>query len=642
MKIRLVSLFFIFNIQIGSAQYSVDSLLQVAAQAKVDTVKIDAYNDICWELKKQYPDSALAYGRQAQQMSAKMNYAAGEAKAWNNMAIVYWYGGNYHKAIELLTNANDIYESIDHQRGISVTNVNIGILQMNLSRYKEAVISLNKALAIQEALQDTSLMGPTYNNLGNVYIEIKEFEKAKELYKKALAIKRAQKDETVYLAETNLGVAYKMMGEQDSALYYFSISHEKSMGKDPNSEADNLVNMATVWRDRNEWGKAEAVLKNALEINEKHRNPHKRIYILNTLASVHVKSKKNLNQVPRILTEAEALADSLQNYSRLENCYDYWMQYYELIKNLPKYAWATQKREMAQDSLFSREMRKSLQEVEVKYETERKERQLLTQSLELKTQEAALLTKQNQLTWLGFVVLFLVSGGGLGFYAYRQRQERKMHQAVVEEQNKGIKAVFDGIEEERKRIAKDLHDGVGQQLSGLKLAFQNYLSENENTDKQKADKIIQIVTESATEVRSISHQMMPRTLMELGLIPAMADSLEKYLGNSNIKFDFEHHGLEGRLPERIEVSVYRIFQELVNNIIKHANADHVSIQLIKGAGKLILTVEDNGKGFSGNTSDGLGLWGIKNRLDAISGKISFEVNMESGTSAVIIIPLKNE
>ena len=155
-------------------------------------------------------------------------------------------------------------------------------------------------------------------------------------------------------------------------------------------------------------------------------------------------------------------------------------------------------------------------------------------------------------------------------------------------------------------------------------------------------KIASSFSKSADEVRSISHQMMPRALMEKGLIPAIDDLLKNAFQHSNTSFTLEESGVNERFNERIEVSVYRIIQELVNNIIKHAEASHVNVQLICKSDQLLVFVEDNGKGFdASDQKEGHGLINIKSRTEMINGSVNFEPSSNKGTFVSLSIPLSN-
>ncbi len=176
-----------------------------------------------------------------------------------------------------------------------------------------------------------------------------------------------------------------------------------------------------------------------------------------------------------------------------------------------------------------------------------------------------------------------------------------------------------------------------------KMAFQQIAQSVTKTNPDKnaeMELLSRIITESAEEFRSISHQMMSRALSELGLIPAIEDMLEKSLSPNNFEYEFEHFGVEDRLPENIEISLFRILQELINNIVKHSKASHVSIQLPKNNHKIIMIVEDNGEGFKSYLKlTGHGLLNIKSRLNTVHGNVNYEPSSGSGTTATIRIPL---
>lgn len=241
--------------------------------------------------------------------------------------------------------------------------------------------------------------------------------------------------------------------------------------------------------------------------------------------------------------------------------------------------------------------------------------------------------------FIGLVILLILGFiSSVGFF--KSRRQNKLNQIRIEEQKKGLSAIIQAQEDERKRIAKDLHDGIVQQLGGLKLGLQKIFTNNED---EETAKIVEILDDSTNELRILSHRMMPRSLGELGLIPALTDMLENSLGHTTINYQFEHFGIKGRLKEAVEIAIYRIAQELVNNVIKHSQADKVNIQLLKNANNIIFIVEDNGRGMeSENGKQGIGLMNITSRLDTIRGKVNFEPSPESGTLATIVIPVDQD
>jgi len=234
-----------------------------------------------------------------------------------------------------------------------------------------------------------------------------------------------------------------------------------------------------------------------------------------------------------------------------------------------------------------------------------------------------------------FLALFIIQRN-------KQKAKTELQTKLDKERQKGIKAVFESQEKERTRISKDLHDGIGQQLSGLKMAWDKISTKLNKSKVAEFEELIlltQILDETAIEIRDLSHQMMPKTLKEFSLAPAIEDMLGKSFKFSAIKYEFEHFGIKNdRFNEDIEVGLYRIFQELVNNIMKHANATQVTFQVFKNGNKLQLLVSDNGKGFTPQTSEsGYGLANIKTRLATINGTCSVE--SKNGTTTRIVVEL---
>lgn len=223
---------------------------------------------------------------------------------------------------------------------------------------------------------------------------------------------------------------------------------------------------------------------------------------------------------------------------------------------------------------------------------------------------------------------------------YLMMKENDVYQrALIQEQEKGMEAMIAVQEAERSRIAKDLHDGVVQQIGAIKLTLSRLVGD---LSGDKADELLKtkVMAEvAADEARNLAHQMMPKALMEVGLVPAMRDVVETYELANKSALDFQQHGLLERYPNEIEVALYRIFQELMNNISKHAQASAIDIQLFQNGGKLILVVEDDGVGLPENKKDGMGMTNIKSRLSAINGSFEIESGNPDGTVATIVIPV---
>jgi signal transduction histidine kinase len=206
-------------------------------------------------------------------------------------------------------------------------------------------------------------------------------------------------------------------------------------------------------------------------------------------------------------------------------------------------------------------------------------------------------------------------------------------------------AILEAEEKERRRIAQDLHDGVGQLLSAAKLNLSNLDSKiTTQTEEQKLaiQNALSLVDDSVKEVRAVSHNMMPNTLIKLGLASAVREFITKLGKAPTLKVDLEIVGLDTRLDNQVETVLYRVIQEIVNNIIKHAKASQISMQLIRHETELNIMIEDNGVGFDTNQLDdfeAIGLKGIKTRIEFLNGSVHFDSYIGRGTTVIIDIPL---
>ncbi len=214
----------------------------------------------------------------------------------------------------------------------------------------------------------------------------------------------------------------------------------------------------------------------------------------------------------------------------------------------------------------------------------------------------------------------------------------------MHQQELATKAVLEEEENERQRIAKDLHDGVGQMMSAVKMNLSAHESElTFNNDEQKAsfEKLIQLVDDSCKEVRTVSHIMMPNALLKNNLAAAIQDFTDK-LDKKSLKVHLYTEGLEERLDSNVETVLYRVLQEAVNNVIKHAAATTLDISIIKDKSSISATIEDNGKGFDSSDKEkfeGIGLRNIITRIGYLKGTVDFDSAPGRGTVVALHVPL---
>lgn len=586
---NLILLFLLFHTQIFGQ--NIDSLYNNIQLAKNTTEKCEQYYKAAWTIKDQNPDKAEKIAKEFLVFAKNKNLVSQQASALNILGVITRGKGNYKEALDYQLSSLKIYDSLNLKKDIAILYNNIGVTHMYNGVNTEAIKNYTKALDIATEIKDDNTKNLALNNLGIIYCYEENFEEGIKYFKQSLLIEQKQNNKKG-LSEcyNNIGGAYYYMQKMDSSIHYFekSLSIEKELNNVVGMSG-SLSNIGELLTSVGRYKEAEEKLLEALALTQQHQ----------------------------IAAEYQ---NTLLNLSGL----------YEQSGNLEKALLYNRKFTVAKDSIHSLEQSKQIAEMQTKYETEKKDKEILHQT--------EIIRKEKTINYvmLGLISLLIIAS--ILFYIwYRAKQQQKLQAALLKEKELGLEAIINAEEEERQRIAKDLHDGIIQQLTSLKFGLKNIF---EKQPSKESEKLFSQLEESTTELRSISHQMMPKALSELGVVSAIEDMLHKSLQPIDITFSFDTFGITERLKENLEITLYRVTQELINNIIKHSGASQVSVQLFKSGKNVVLIVEDNGKGFDTNAKkDGIGLLNINSRLDTVNGKVNFEPSPNSGTLATIKIPL---
>ncbi len=244
---------------------------------------------------------------------------------------------------------------------------------------------------------------------------------------------------------------------------------------------------------------------------------------------------------------------------------------------------------------------------------------------------------KKQLTFLIIIMIFLCIAFVLSLFYFKLKRKEILKQKLFE-------AVIQTEEKERKRIASDLHDGLGPLLSAAKLYFQAYIDANDIDNKTVIEsKLISIIDSAIDDTSRISHNISPQILEKYGLKIALENFISEIDFNKSIQFDLFFEKID-RFDLKAEITIYRTILELIHNTIKHAKASHISIKVFLSRDTLNVQYEDNGIGFSIeeklNEKQGMGLKNIKNRIQSLEGNVLFNSRQNQGMKTVISIPHK--
>lgn len=545
--------------------------------------------------------------------------------------------GYLNRAVELAEARKD---SLQLSRAYSF----FGVLHKNKGAFATALEYHFKSETINQKMNLRRGLASNYNDIGIIYKTMGEFENALEYYRKSNAIcTEMGLTRGIIMTLNNMGTIYEALGKYDEAIVYYNRAYDKAVTEEVyGGQANTLNNLGEIYANQGDTPKALDAFKRALEIDKITGDNFGHIYSLANIASCFI-GLKQFDSAKYYYDNAMELAESLGSTQQIISLYGGLTRYYTEQGDYKSAFEQLQLFKTFQDSVYNETRSLQLAEAEKRFEADKKDREIvllkqeqLIKNLEIEQHRAERTALLIGIVLAAFILMYL-------YNRHRQKQKAILNRQLLLQKERHMKAIVDTQEQERKRIAKDLHDGVGQSLSGIKLKMDSFVRYEDTLPKTESDKLKELVShidEACAEVRSISHQMMPKVLQDDGLVPAISDMLDKSFRNSPIKCEFEHHGLTGRLSENIEVGIYRICQELINNIIKHAGASKVNVQLFKNASMLILLVEDNGKGFAYNKkkNEGIGLMNINSRVETINGEFNLQPSPSSGTLATIKIP----
>lgn len=294
----------------------------------------------------------------------------------------------------------------------------------------------------------------------------------------------------------------------------------------------------------------------------------------------------------------------------------------------------------AKDSVYQHANTEALANMQTKYETEKKEQQISLLNSENKLKEATI--ERNYFLIGGLVSFILLSALGIYLWRYRDQQKQK---AVLQEQKERLReaqlgAVIDSQEKERKRFASDLHDGMGQLISALQL---NINAIRNNRSPETRDNLFEnsesILSDIHTEIRNIAFNLMPPVLIKEGLLSGLGELARRINKSDALKVSIVQHDIPQRFNEVCEISLYRVMQELLSNILKYSKATQITVSFTGFDDEIVVTVEDDGDGYDLNkfqNSEGNGWRNINSRLNLIKAAIEFDVVPGRKNNTIII------
>lgn len=635
----------------------IDSLVKECNKATIhDTVKIKYFGDIAWEYMGNDMNKSLEFANKELSLATKIKRESDIAQAESDIGSIYNRKSIFDTALIHYYKALNIREKLKQDVKVAGIYTNIATVLMRQSKFEDALAINFKSLKIFEKVGDEVKQAITIGNIGNLYYELQQNKPAEQFYRKSLALARKTKH---LISQGNAlvnigGIKFETAvindsiinsRELDSALFYFleaeTILLKLNATYNLSAAYNNIGRIYSIKKDyQNALSFFEKGLQARIVLEDKFGIG---LSYLNLAETEKLLGNNSKNII--YLNKATELFLNLKNYPNLKKAYGKLAEAYELKKDYVSSLKFHQLYSSYKDSIYNEENAKQMAEMQTKYEVEKKDLELEKNKAEIKIKEEQAFIK-NIIIISIIILMLLVAITGFLFYRKKQvEQQAKLDAEIANQKEIRTKAILEAEEKERRRIAQDLHDGVGQLLSAAKLNLSHLDSKiTSQTDEQKLamQNALSLVDDSVKEVRAVSHNMMPNTLIKQGLASALKEFITK-LGNApTLKVDLEIVGLDTRLDNQVETILYRVIQEVVNNIIKHAKASQISMQLVRHETEISVMIEDNGVGFNTNHLDsfeGLGLKGIQTRIEFLNGSVHFDSSVGRGTTVIIDVPL---
>ena len=543
-------------------------------------------------------------------------------KDQGKLADIYYLIAKYEEenyirnenTLEFYIRAKQYYERIQDTTKIRNVEFHIGQQYAQAGLYKEALQLFQKVRSFYRLKNDSLGLSRVYAHMANLSNLRADNEKAVRLINIALNYSLKIKDTLSYIKYNNIKANYyEQLNELDSALI---IAYESfkigEIVKNQNLKSKSLYHISKLNYKKNDLQKA---IKYGLAAEE----------------ILHVvdfdEHRKNV-------------------YYNLANCYADLDSFEKAHTYLNRYS-------LLNDSISDKSMIESLNNLTVKHQSDENKKKNEILELEKKYAE-----KENVQQRYTLYVLLIILGLVLILFYYMIRfyTQKIKNEKIITDQNeeisnqkinkleselkiKSMESMIDGQEKERERIAQDLHDSLGGMLSSIKLQFENTKVKLDQNHPE-LNKTSRLLDNAVEEVRNISRNLQPSALARLGLIAALKDLINRYDDDAYPEIFLQYYNMPEDLDNLKSLAIYRVIQELLNNSLKHANANEILIELSKDGEELLVQYEDDGVGFDVEKGyRGLGLENIKSRINYLKASISFDSEKNKGTSVLIHVPL---
>jgi len=626
----------------------VDSLQQVLQTKNADSTKANASFLLVdyWKFKDTV--KSKNYLMQGKKLAQKYPY-------FNALSLFYegqyYFNWNPDKAAAAFKKAVDALAPFNSKRAYgnrAAAWFNYALMNKGKKGYDFITnITLNKAIPNAEKAGNPVMLAHYYTQLSTVFMNNYQFAKAGVYDLKAIELleKASPKSSTLVFAYLSGVSIYCYDNKPDKAL---PLLQKAKILMAPYPESVNYTlyyyNEALYYTTAGQYDKALQSINTGLVLANKYHQTQLyqqfffRKYEIYNRQKDYAKARQILLDIVKEGTLTADINDRAEIYGELAKTTAHLQNYREA------FTWLS-KQSSLKDTINNSQIKVKINDLETKYRSVQNQQKIIV--LQSQNKQAALAVKNqhlyNLLLGLGCLFLLVILGFVIGNARIKAKfavqkeinYQQQLKELEQKQQLKVAKAMLDGEEHERERVARDLHDGLGGMLSGVKIGLSGWTSNNVDVSNDKdLHRIIGQLDTSVSELRRIARNMVPETLLKFGLEVALKDLSEFYM-RDGLHIEFQPFNIEKSISLPVQLHIYRIVQELISNANKHARATNIVLQCSQNANTFFITLEDNGCGFDTTVLDnkkGMGLDNLKNRIAFLKGKFEIQSVINEGTT----------
>lgn len=592
---------------------SLDSAIETLRLARHEAINLEndsiqamAELHLGWTFSKidDKVDSVLIMYNHALFLYKKNKDTVGMAKILNNLAIYYKDYTNYDKALEAALQSYSIFKKGNDSLKIIISLINLGNIYLELGEYDTSMSCFNKSYDLAFKSRYDNLSYTSMSNIAVIYYKLGRYDEALDVFNEVIEYAEKQnKNRVLARYYMNVSLIYDKLDNVSLAFEYVNKSLELSRKYSfKKIEIKSLNNLGLFYKEQKNYFKSIDAFNQSFELS---------------------KNDSSLMDMRNAVSNMANVSELTGNY---KDAYFYRLEYSKI-----------------NDKILNKDKQMIIGGIKSDfYVLQLKDKNRINEMEKQKIRFERNLSFGLGITGIVLLILIVIA---LRNRARKNRiiSAQRIQQLEDEKRILAAQSVIVGQEEERKRIAQELHDGIGVLLSTASMHFSNLSLDDDPAKTRKTySKATKMLNEASKEVRKVSHNMMPGVLSKFGLNEAIEDLFETIEETGAMHTEVTMECKKERLPENLEIMIYRVVQEMINNTIKHAEASTIKCKMKRTDSDISIHFADDGKGFNSDVlpkDRSLGIFGIRSRVDFLGGIVNLQSKPGSGTSYDITIPL---